>query len=60
MKEDQVISRIRDARHHISQACDHDPRKIVDYYKKLQKRHEEFLLLPEREPEEFSGDAMKD
>ena len=35
MKEDKAIDRIRAARHRISEACGHDPHKLVDYYKEL-------------------------
>ncbi len=59
MEQDQVIARIRKVRHHVSQECDHNPQKIVDYYKKLQIRHEQLLLPPEKEPEESSGDFHK-
>ena len=47
MSEDQVISRIREVRRQISEECAHDPRKIVDYYKKLQQKHKERILRSE-------------
>ena len=52
MKEDKAINRIREARHRISEACEHDPRKLIDYYKELQKKHEARLIEPEEKPEE--------
>ena len=44
MKNDPVISRIRAARHRISEECGHDPKKLVAYYMERQKR------LREKEP----------
>ena len=38
MKEDPTIERIRKTRHEISEKCDHDPKKIIEYYKKFQKK----------------------
>lgn len=32
MKDDPTISRIREARHRISEKCGHDPQKLVEYY----------------------------
>jgi hypothetical protein len=47
MQEDQAIAEIREVRRQISAECDHDPRKLVSYYKELQLRHKERLLRPE-------------
>lgn len=38
------IERIRRARREISAKCDHDPRKLVEHYMELQKRHADRLL----------------
>jgi hypothetical protein len=38
MKKDEAISQIRNIRHTISKEHGHDPRKLVDYYIKLQKQ----------------------
>lgn len=38
MKNDLVIARIRKARHSISAECEHDPRKLVEYYIKRQNK----------------------
>jgi hypothetical protein len=45
---DPAIQRIRDVRHQISEAHDHDPRKIVNYYLELQKKYylEKQTLIP--------------
>ena len=44
MEDDPVIARIREARHRISEACGHDPRRLVEYYAKRQGEHPERLL----------------
>lgn len=49
MKDDPVIARIREVRHRISEACGHDPRRLVEYYMKRQKEHTERFLKDERE-----------
>lgn len=44
MLEDQAIAEIREVRRLISEECDHDPRKLINYYKELQLRHNERLM----------------
>lgn len=44
MKDNAVISRIRDARHRISQRFDHDPRKLVAHYMELQEKYRDRLV----------------
>ena len=44
MKDNPTISRIREARHRISEKCDHDPQKLVAYYIDLQKKHQNRLV----------------
>jgi hypothetical protein len=42
---DEVIREIRHVRHEISRRCDHDPRKVVAYYRDFQdelKRSEKY------------------
>ena len=34
---DPTIARIREARHCISEKCGHDPKRLVEYYMKLQE-----------------------
>jgi phage portal protein BeeE len=41
---DAVITRIREARHQVSEEQGHNPRKLVAYYIQLQKQHKERLL----------------
>jgi hypothetical protein len=43
-KDDPAVDEIRAVRHRISESVAHDPRKLVDYYRKLQERHRERLL----------------
>jgi hypothetical protein len=43
-KDDPTITRIREARHRISQECEHDPQKIVEYYVELQKKYQERII----------------
>lgn len=49
MKDDPVIARIREVHHRISEACGHDPRRLVEYYLKRQGEHSERLLKARRE-----------
>ena len=43
-KDDPTIERIRETRHRISAAHNHDPQKIVEYYLELQKKYKQRLL----------------
>jgi hypothetical protein len=43
-KDDPTIKAVRDARHRISASVGHDPRKLVEHYRQLQKRHRERLV----------------
>lgn len=44
MKIDPTIERIRKIRHEISQQCDHDTRKLLEYYMKYQKKYKDRLI----------------
>lgn len=59
MQEDQVISRIREVRQQISEECAHDPRKLVSYYKELQKKDKERILRSEEDKEEVGDGLIK-
>ena len=48
MNPDSTLSRIRQARREISQQVDHDPKRLVDYYIKLQEQHERQLAKSPR------------
>lgn len=41
MKDDPAIECIREVRHVISGEFGHDPKKLVEYYMELQKKHKE-------------------
>ncbi len=49
MKDNPVIVRIREARHRISEACGHNPKRLVEYYMERQEKHAERLLKDGRE-----------
>lgn len=44
MKTESTIERIRRVRHEISEECDHDPKKLVAYFQKLQQSHRHRLV----------------
>jgi len=43
-QDDPTLDRIRRARHEISEACGHDPYKLVQYYIELQEQHRNRLV----------------
>ena len=58
MKDDAAIKAVRDARRRISAAVGHDPRKLVERYRRLQERHRERLVgQPKRETKREGEDA---
>ena len=59
MQEDQAIAEIREVRRQISEACDHDPRKLITYYKELQLRHKERLLRPQKGKDDVADGLVK-
>ena len=44
MKSDPAIDAIRGVRHRISVSVGHDPRKLVEHYRKLQERHRDRVV----------------
>jgi hypothetical protein len=50
MESDTPLQRVRKARMAISAECDHDPKKLVEYYVKLQERHSERLVWGPKTP----------
>jgi len=44
MKDDPLITRVREARHKISEKFSHQPRGLVEHYIKLQKSHRNRLV----------------
>ena len=59
MQEDHAIAEMREVRHRISEECDHDPRKLIAYYKELRLRRKERLLPVEEGNEEVADDLVK-
>lgn len=57
MKDDPTIAAIREARHKISTSVGHDPRKLVEHYQQLQKRHPDRLVS--RGDERLQGEEKK-
>jgi hypothetical protein len=46
MKDDPTIEQIREIRRRISAMCDHNPRKLVEYYMEFQKKYQNRLSNP--------------
>jgi hypothetical protein len=44
MPEDPAITRIHEVRHRISEQFDHDPKKLVGHYMRLQAQYRDHLL----------------
>jgi hypothetical protein len=44
MRTDPTIERIRKIRHEISEECNHDTRKIVEYYIEYQQKYADRLM----------------
>ena len=44
--EEGPLERIRRVRHEISKEHGHDPRRLVEYYMRLQEAHKERLVEP--------------
>ena len=59
MQEDQAIAEIREVRRRISEECNHDPRKLIAYYKELQFRHKERVVRLEEGKEAVADDLVK-
>jgi len=57
VKDDPVIAEIRAARSLISAKCDHDPKKVVEYYIKLQEAYRQRLVKFVEPREECNEDS---
>jgi hypothetical protein len=57
-QDDPTIARVREARHQISEACGHDPQRLVDYYIELQKKYES-RLQKKSEDEEMRAEPVE-
>ncbi len=56
MNDDPTIKAVRDARHRISEMVGHDPRKLVEHYRQLQKRHRDRLVSQSTRQSETEGE----
>lgn len=50
MITDPTIDRIRATRHKISEACDHETKKLVEYYMKYQQKYADRLVKKNESP----------
>lgn len=50
MESDSTLHRVRKARMAISAQCDHDPKKLIEHYMKLQERHHDRLIAEPKTP----------
>ena len=41
---DPVIEEIREVRHRISERFDHDPKRLLEYYMRLQEEHRDRFI----------------
>jgi len=55
---DPTIARIREARHSISEKCGHDPKRLVEYYMKLQEEKYADRLV--RSPKPASQESLRE
>jgi hypothetical protein len=44
MQDDPAMAHVREVRHRISQQNAHDPKKLVEYYIRLQEKYKDRLL----------------
>ena len=44
MQDDPAITRIHEVRHRISKQFDHDPKKLVEHYMRLQAQYKHHFL----------------
>jgi len=60
MKDDPIITALREVRHRISESVGHDPKKLIEYYKQLQRRHRNRLVsesADKRQRENLAGQS---
>jgi hypothetical protein len=46
MRDDPAITRIHEVRHRISKQFNHDPKKLVEHYMRLQAQYRDHMLGP--------------
>ena len=56
-QDDPTIARVREARHQISEACSHNPQRLVNYYIELQKKYQSRLQKKAEDEERPSETA---
>ena len=52
MNTDPIIDQIRAVRHRISEQCEHDPKKMVEYYMNLDRTQYADRLVKKKEEAE--------
>lgn len=60
MSPDPTIDAVRKARHQISASVEHDPRKLLEYYRKRQSRYSENQLRRLEEPRQQEAGTASD
>ncbi len=55
--DDPVIDEIREIRHRISERCQHDPTKLVEYYLQMQEKYQDRLLREKKVDEKTDKSA---
>ena len=56
MKPDPPIDEIRKIRHEISAEYNHDPSRIVEFYREFQERHKDRMISPGSQPPKTKDD----
>ena len=56
MENDPIIDQIREVRHRISEQCEHDPKKMVEYYMNLDRTQYADRLAKAKEEAEKSNE----
>jgi hypothetical protein len=56
MEDDPLIDQIREIRHRISEQCEHDPKKMVEYYMNLDRTQYADRLVKPKDATERSKD----
>lgn len=59
MKDVSILQHIREVRHRISQECGHDPKRLIEYYMRLQERHKERLLKVSKSTDQANESPLR-
>ncbi len=57
MKPDPAIAAIREVRHRISEAANHDPQKLVERYRRLQQKHRDRVIFRTATRDQMQSDT---